>query len=46
MHRFDRDRSEGEVFIYIQEDPTSKPVVDHTPTPDIERIFIELNLKK
>ena len=46
MHRFDRNGSEGEVFIYIQEDALRKPVVDHKSTPDIEWIFIELNLKK
>ena len=46
MHRFDKNRSEGEVFIYIQEDVPSKPVVVHKSTSDIEWIFIELNLKK
>ena len=46
MHRFDRNRSEGEVFIYIQEDVPSKPVVGHKSTPDIEWIFIEKKKKK
>ena len=44
--RYDRDRFGGGVLIYIRDDVPSKELSEHTFPVDIERIFIEINLRK
>ena len=44
--RYDRDRFGGGVLIYIRDDIPSKELSEHTFPVDIERIFIEINLRK
>ena len=45
-YRFDRNRNGDGVLIYIREDISSKLLADHKLPHDIERIFVELNLRK
>ena len=45
-YQFDRNRNGGEDLIYIREDVPSKNLVDHRLPPDIESLFIKLNLQK
>ena len=44
--RFDRNRKEGGVMIYVRENIPSKLFTKHVLLSDIEWIFLELNFKK
>ena len=45
-NRFDRNRNGGDVLIYVQEVIPSKSLTDHKLTQDIEKTFVESNLRK
>ena len=44
--RFDSNRKEGDVLIYVREDILGVPLTNHKLANDIEGIFVELNLRK
>ena len=45
-NRFDKNRNGGDVLIYVQEVIPSKSLTDHKLTQDIEKTFVESNLRK
>ena len=45
-NRFDRNRNGGDVLIYVQEVIPSKSLMDHKLTQDIEKTFVESNVRK
>ena len=45
-YRFDRNRNGAGALIYVREDITSKALTNRTLAHDIERIFVELNLRR
>ena len=45
-YRFDRNRNDGGVIIYLREDIPSKIRRKHLFPNDIEEIFVEINFRK
>ena len=44
--RFDRNRSDGVVIVYVWDDILSKQLTKHKFTDEKEDVFIEVNLRK
>ena len=45
-YRLDQNREGGGVIIYVRKDIPSKPLTTHNFTKNVERLFLEINLRK